>query len=98
MQNVSKNTLLLLTTYSQVYYSIPLLPGLNTLVQKIHLDWDDPDKIRGYCRIFAEAGEAYRPIIIQNFTSFSNIVSAILKCASYDDLEIVKITFTFWFS
>jgi transportin-3 len=57
---------------------------------------DDPDKIKGYTRIFAEAGETYRLLILQHTETFFPIVEAIGDCAAYPDLDIVPITFPFW--
>ncbi|MBW0475818.1 hypothetical protein O181_015533 [Austropuccinia psidii MF-1] len=58
---------------------------------------DDSDKMRGYCRIFVEAGEWYIPLIIRHPESFLPIVHAIKTCCGYDDLEIVTITINFWY-
>ncbi|KAF7306845.1 hypothetical protein MIND_00476700 [Mycena indigotica] len=57
---------------------------------------EDPDKIRGYARIFSEAGDAYRSLIIQHPETFFPIVDAIGECSAYPDLDIVPITFPFW--
>ncbi|QRW00383.1 mRNA transport regulator [Ceratobasidium sp. AG-Ba] len=58
---------------------------------------DDTEKMRGYTRIFAEAGETYRLLIVNHIDTFYPIVEAMLQCASYPDLEIVPITFQFWY-
>jgi transportin-3 len=57
---------------------------------------DDPDKIKGYTRIFTEAGETYRILILQHTETFFPIVEAISECSAYPDLDIVPITFPFW--
>jgi transportin-3 len=57
---------------------------------------DDPDRIRGYARIFAEAGETYRLLLLQHTETFFPIVEAIGDCSAYPDLDIVPITFPFW--
>lgn len=58
---------------------------------------DDADKVRGFCRIFTEAGETYRLLVLQHPETFFPIVEAIGECAAYPDLDIVPITFNFWF-
>ena len=58
---------------------------------------DDPDKIRGYCRIFTEAGETYRVLLLAHPETFFPLVEAIADCAAHPDLDIVQITFNFWF-
>jgi transportin-3 len=58
---------------------------------------DDSDAMRGYTRIFAEAGETYRTLIVAHIETFQPIVEAILECASYSDLDVVPITFQFWY-
>ncbi|CAE6491649.1 unnamed protein product [Rhizoctonia solani] len=58
---------------------------------------DDSDKMRGYTRVFAEAGETYRALIVSHIETFQPIVEAILECASYPDLDVVPITFQFWY-
>ena len=57
---------------------------------------DDPEKTRGYARIFTEAGEVYRLLLLQHTETFFPIVEAIGECSAYPDLDIVPITFTFW--
>ncbi|KAL5635952.1 hypothetical protein ACGC1H_004677 [Rhizoctonia solani] len=58
---------------------------------------DDSDKMRGYTRVFAEAGETYRTLIVNHIETFQPIIEAILECASYPDLDVVPITFQFWY-
>ncbi|CAE6462311.1 unnamed protein product [Rhizoctonia solani] len=58
---------------------------------------EDSDKMRGYTRIFAEAGETYRTLIVGHIETFQPIVEALLECASYPDLDVVPITFQFWY-
>lgn len=57
---------------------------------------DDPEKIRGLARIFAEAGETYRVLILSHTETFAPLVEAIGQCSAYPDLDIVPITFVFW--
>ncbi|KAG9098145.1 Nuclear import receptor [Ceratobasidium sp. UAMH 11750] len=58
---------------------------------------EDTEKMRGYTRIFAEAGETYRLLIVNHIDTFYPIVEAMLQCASYPDLDVVPITFQFWY-
>lgn len=58
---------------------------------------DDPDKMRGFCRMFTEAGETYRVLVIRHPETFFPIVDTIAECAAYSDLDIVQITFNFWY-
>src|SRR5579863_9892454 len=50
---------------------------------------DDPERMRGYARIFSEAGETYRFLILQHTETFFPIVDAIGQCSAYEDLDIV---------
>ena len=58
---------------------------------------EDPEKMRGYCRIFTEAGETYRLLVLAHSETFFPIVEAIAECSAYPDLDIVPITFNFWY-
>lgn len=58
---------------------------------------EDVEKMRGYTRIFSEAGETYRTLIVNHIEAFHPIVEALLECASYPDLDVVPITFQFWY-
>ena len=71
---------------------IALRPNLTAAIQA-----DDSDKVRGFCRIFVEAGETYRLLLLQHPDTFYAIVEAISECVAYSDLEIAPITFHFWF-
>ncbi|KAJ9101702.1 hypothetical protein QFC21_003040 [Naganishia friedmannii] len=57
---------------------------------------EDDDSVRGFCRIFTEAGETYRQLILAHPDTFLPLVDAIGICAAYHDLDIVPITFAFW--
>lgn len=72
---------------------VPRVISLKPLLTK---DRENPDKIRGYARIFAEAGETYRMLIVHHSETFYPIVEAIAECSAYPDLDIVPITFQFW--
>ncbi|KAI8369742.1 armadillo-type protein [Blakeslea trispora] len=58
---------------------------------------EDEDVVRGYCRIFCEAGEAYINLISMHPEAFEILLEGILKCTAYHDLDIVPMTFKFWF-
>lgn len=71
---------------------LPLRPELQRAIN----DGDD-DKVRGLCRMFVQAGEAYHRLMLQHRDAFFPLVEAIFECASYNDLDIVQITFRFWY-
>lgn len=73
-----------------------IVPQVIALKPKLVEFYDDPEKVRGLARIFTEAGEAYRSLLLHHTESFYPIVEAIRECASYPDLDIVPITFPFW--
>ena len=75
---------------------LPRVVALSPRLDKAVAD-DDPDAMRGFCRIFVEAGETYRPLIVQHPETFFPLVQAIGQCAAYEDLDIVRITFNFWY-
>ncbi|KAI0660358.1 ARM repeat-containing protein [Cubamyces menziesii] len=73
-----------------------IVPQVIALKPKLVDYKDDPEKIRGLARIFAEAGEAYRSLLLHHPETFFPIVEAIGECSAYPDLDIVPITFSFW--
>ncbi|RDB28567.1 Uncharacterized protein C11G11.07 [Hypsizygus marmoreus] len=73
-----------------------IVPRVIALKPQLLKERGDPDKIRGYARIFAEAGETYRLLLLQHTETFFPIVEAIGECSAYPDLDIVPITFPFW--
>ncbi|KAJ7225605.1 armadillo-type protein, partial [Mycena pura] len=73
-----------------------VVPRLIALKPQLVEQRDDPEKIRGYARIFSEAGETYRVLLLQHPETFFPIVEAIGECSAYPDLDIVPITFSFW--
>jgi transportin-3 len=73
-----------------------IVPQVITLKSKLKEFNDDAEKVRGLARIFTEAGEAYRSLLLHHTESFYPIVEAIRECATYSDLDIVPITFPFW--
>ena len=73
-----------------------IVPKLVEIKTKIPTVSDDPEKVRGYARIFSEAGEMYRILLLQHPETFFPIVEAIGECSAYPDLDVVPITFPFW--
>lgn len=73
-----------------------IVPKVMELKPRLSENHGDPDKVRGYARIFTEAGETYRFLLIQHTPTFFPIVEAIGECSAYPDLDIVPITFPFW--
>ncbi|CAG8608492.1 6594_t:CDS:2, partial [Acaulospora colombiana] len=76
----------------QIYPRLfPLRESLRNAIES-----DDEDRVRGYCRIFTQAGESYLELIVQHSEAFQSIVESIAECTAYHDTEIVRITFGFW--
>lgn len=73
-----------------------IVPRIIALRSRLTTHRDDPDKIRGFARIFSEAGETYRSLLVQHTETFFPLVEAIGECSAYPDLDIVPITFPFW--
>ena len=74
-----------------------ILPRLAALRAELSNAGDDQDKVRGLCRMFVQAGESYHRLILRHKPELFPIVEAISECASYHDLDIVQITFRFWY-
>ncbi|RDX50448.1 ARM repeat-containing protein [Lentinus brumalis] len=73
-----------------------IVPQVIGLRPKLQQYTEDPDRIKGFARIFTEAGEAYRTLLLHHPETFSPIVEAIGECAAYHDLDVVPVTFNFW--
>ncbi|EAU93203.1 mRNA transport regulator [Coprinopsis cinerea okayama7 len=73
-----------------------IVPRLIELKPDLQKYQEDPDRIRGYARIFTEAGETYRLLLLEHTETFFPIVEAIGECSAYHDLDIVPLTFPFW--
>ncbi|TPX70051.1 hypothetical protein SpCBS45565_g02000 [Spizellomyces sp. 'palustris'] len=71
-------------------------PRLLPLRKKLEDSKDDPETVRGLCRIFEDAGEAWTGLIATNYEAFEHVVGGLLQCAAYEELDIAKITFLFW--
>ncbi|KAF9432688.1 Nuclear import receptor [Entomortierella beljakovae] len=76
-----------------------IYPNLIPLRQEIakNIEDDNDDNIRGYCKIFVEAGECYLSLVVKHTDHFKGIVEGIAECTSYHDLDIVPMTFRFWY-
>ena len=74
-----------------------IIPRIIALRPELEKHKEDDDRIRGYCRIFCEAGETYVDLITKHSDSLLPLVEAIAQCAAYPDLDIVPITFNFWY-
>ncbi|KAH9982567.1 ARM repeat-containing protein [Lactifluus volemus] len=73
-----------------------IVPKVIELKGNLLTSEDNPEKMKGYARIFSEAGETYRLLILQHTEAFFPIVEAVGQCSAYPDLDIVPITFPFW--
>ena len=74
-----------------------IVPRLIALRPELEVHKEDPDRIRGYCRLFSEAGECYKDLIARHPADLLPLVEAVASCAAYPDLDIVPITFNFWY-
>ncbi|WFD22937.1 Nuclear import receptor [Malassezia equina] len=74
-----------------------ILPRIQALRGALADAGDDEDRVRGLCRVVVQAGETYHTLCLQHADAMLPIVYAILDCASYHDLDIVQITFRFWY-
>ncbi|KAF9427872.1 Nuclear import receptor [Podila epigama] len=61
------------------------------------LEEESDDNLRGYCKIFVEAGECYLSLVVKHTDHFRGIVEGIAECTSCHDLDIVPMTFRFWY-
>ncbi|KAI8598175.1 armadillo-type protein [Dissophora ornata] len=76
-----------------------IYPNLLPLRQQIAQSMEDENEesVRGYCKIFVEAGECYLSLVVRHTDHFRGIVEGIAECTSYHDLDIVPMTFRFWY-
>lgn len=75
-----------------------IIPRLVALRPEMDTHMEDEDRIRGYCRLFCEAGETYTDLIVRHPGDLLPLVEAVSAVAGYEDLEIVQITFNFWYN
>ncbi|KAI9102434.1 armadillo-type protein [Phlyctochytrium arcticum] len=73
-----------------------IYPRLMPLRAKLDANRDDIEMFRGYCRIFADAGEAWTSLIVANYDAFEHVVGGLVQCVACEELDIAKITFAFW--
>lgn len=77
-----------------------LVPELNAVSDQMRADSlvaeGDEDRIRGYCRIFTEAGEAWVQRIVTNINVFGGLVGALVDCMRLDNLDVIGMMFCFW--
>ncbi|KAF9581145.1 Nuclear import receptor, partial [Lunasporangiospora selenospora] len=76
-----------------------IFPNLLPLRQEIvkNIEDDNESNVRGLCKIFVEAGECYLSLVVRHTDHFRGIVEGIAQCASYHDLDVVPMTFQFWY-
>src|SRR4051812_2731646 len=75
-----------------------IYPRLQPLLEELKkCTEEDDEKIRGYCRIFTESGESYLRLVVQHPDAFRGIVEGIAACTSFHDLDLVPMTFNFWY-
>ncbi|WVW85137.1 hypothetical protein I302_107174 [Kwoniella bestiolae CBS 10118] len=75
-----------------------IVPRVIALRPQLEEHKEDADRIRGYCRILCEAGECYKDLIVRLPQDLLPLVQSIAECAAYPDLDIVPITFYFWYT
>jgi transportin-3 len=73
-----------------------IVPRVIALKAQLANVGDDEEKMKGFARIFTEAGETYRVLLIRHTDQFFPILDAIGICSAYHDLDVVPITFPFW--
>ncbi|GJJ78359.1 transportin-3 [Entomortierella parvispora] len=76
-----------------------IYPNLLPLRQEIaqSLEDENEDNLRGYCKIFVEAGECYLSLVVKHTDHFRGIVEGIAECTAFHDLDVVPMTFRFWY-
>ncbi|CEP15482.1 hypothetical protein [Parasitella parasitica] len=76
-----------------------IYPCFASLLQKltVAIEEEDEDAVRGYGRIFVEAGEAYITLIGSHPEAFEILMDGLIKVSAYKELDIVPITFKFWY-
>ncbi|KXS18553.1 ARM repeat-containing protein [Gonapodya prolifera JEL478] len=70
---------------------------LAELAPRLELDRDDSERMRGYARVFTEAGTSYVKLIAARWEEESQLVECVLRCAAASDTEVAKVTFQFWY-
>lgn len=62
-----------------------IIPQLTSLHPQRATLSDDQDKVRKFARMFSDAGETYRMLVLQRLEMFTLLVQAISECAAYPD-------------
>lgn len=76
----------------------PLLAQLVKLQPYMEQERDDPQVMEQMCRLVVEAGELWNVFVATNPAHFMPLVEMILACCGpQQDLDVVKITFNFWY-
>lgn len=73
-----------------------VVPRLIALRPQLSQHVDDSDRMRALAKVFAEAGETYHRLIVRHPETFKPVVDALAECAGNEELDVVRITFTFW--
>lgn len=74
-----------------------IVPRLIPLNAAVSASQGDPDKVKGFTKILAEAGLWYAPLVSRHQDFFLPIVQALVECVKCDDLDVVQLTFDFWY-
>ena len=77
-----------------------LLPAILELVPQYDaaVVAEDEDRARSFCRLFAEAGEQYLPVLLTNPQQWAlPIAAAVLRGVQHPEPEVAEITFNFWY-
>ncbi|ODV62471.1 mRNA transport regulator MTR10 [Ascoidea rubescens DSM 1968] len=85
-----------INTNNQPIYSLynSILSQLQPLLFN---NFDDYDIVNNLTRLFVEAAESWHILIVSDPQTFNPLIQLLLKCSTYEDLDIVKYTFYFWF-
>ncbi|PVU85600.1 hypothetical protein BB559_006925 [Furculomyces boomerangus] len=80
-----------------------LLPKLAALAQRMKSDnavisEGDVDRMRGYCRVFTEAGEAWVKSMVLAPANFQSLFESLILVMQMPCLEVLPMTFNFWAS
>ncbi|KAJ1999763.1 Nuclear import receptor [Coemansia thaxteri] len=77
-----------------------LVPLLNAVATQMRADplvsEGNEERIRGYCRVLTEAGEAWAQRIVMNISAFETTLGALVDCMRLDNLDVIGMMFEFW--
>ncbi|KAI9278101.1 armadillo-type protein [Sporodiniella umbellata] len=76
-----------------------IYPLFATMLVKLRLaiSENDDDVVKGYCSIFVEAGVSYVVLMAKHPDAFNMLLEGISECAAYSEVDIVEMTFGFWY-